>query len=143
MIDFSTGGGKNQSLICKNILFIRKNLIEIGSLKIIYIYIFFASLTNDNIILSLGSNKRLFSFIQDKIIDLRIDFKKPTIDSKEAITRKTEVKIDLLQSCMKFIIVMVENNHDKEAMIHILRYIDTEKMIKLLYRIYKERIYYI
>lgn len=82
----------------------------------------------------------MFSFIQDKILEMRIDFTKPSINEKDSVVRKQEMKIDLLKSCMRFLIVMVENNEDTDTMVHILNHIESEKMLKLLYRIYRDRI---
>lgn len=71
----------------------------------------------------IGSNKRLFSFLQDKILEMRMNFKKPSLEESSIVVQKQENKIDLLMSCVRFLIVMVQGNSDLNNLVHVLNHI--------------------
>ncbi|KAL4446650.1 hypothetical protein ABPG74_005588 [Tetrahymena malaccensis] len=102
LVDFSTGAGENQTIICQN--------------------------------------KRLFSFLQDKILDMKIDFTKPNIYEDQKVVAKQENKINMLISSIKFLITMVQGNRSPENLIHIVNHIECDKLLYLMYKIYKERL---
>lgn len=79
-------------------------------------------------------------FIQEKVIGMRISFKKPHIYESRPLVARQENKIDLLRSTVKFLIAMVQGNNDKSNLMYVIKHIDCEKMMRFLHKIYTERL---
>lgn len=72
---------------------------------------------------------------------MKIDFSRPTHSTNPNIVEKQEAKVDLLQSCLRFLIQMAEGSASNTAGLeNILDSLNGENILRLMFKIYKERI---